>query len=115
MLFVLTIAIGLVTMTSQSELLFGVLLALTVAWGLLAVDALVIARDSRRRQFWMTFLLTTSAALPARLRALVRRFGAGDRFPADAKTWATYWSEVLPSTKAFMMLSHLSTASAVQD
>lgn len=63
MLAVLTAAIGFMTLRTQSEFWFGVLVATAFAWGLLALDAIVADAWERDRAFWGTFLLVTLAIL----------------------------------------------------
>src|SRR4051812_8782565 len=89
MLAVLTVAIGLVTMRSQSDFWLGVLSATAAAWLVLALGALVGTRGSRRRPVWMTFLAVAVAGL-------VLGFGPWSdssvrgSIPEDATTMTTY-------------------------
>lgn len=102
MFAVLTVAIGLVTLRSQSEFWLGILYTVAAAWGFVAVCALTLARESRRR-FWTGFLAAASAVLllgfgpwsDARVRGSL---------PADFKGFVAYLNEVLPSTKVLFML-----------
>jgi hypothetical protein len=103
MFAVLTVAIGLVTLRSQSEFWLGVLYAVAASWGLVAVGALALARETRRR-FWTGFLAAASAVLllgfgpwsDARVRGSL---------PTNAKGSVAYRNEVLPSTRGLLMLS----------
>ena len=103
MLVVLTVAVGLVTIRSQSEILLGVLIAVVGAWVPVALGALV-AEESRSRPFWLAFLLALSASLVYGFGPWSDRTTRG-AFPMDAATLATYDKGLLPTTRLLLRLS----------
>lgn len=97
MFLTLTVAVGLVTMRTQSDVWLGVLVATAAAWGLLAVGAIVAERRSPRRVFWGAFLVATTGGLLLGFGPWSDR-GVRGSFPRDAASIPPYLGRVYPST-----------------
>ena len=103
MLIVLTVAIGLVTLKSQSEFWFGALVAIAVVWGLIAFGNLVLARWQKSRTFWMAFLIATSISLTLGFGPFSDAAMRGS-VPNRSNAFISYLGEIHSMTKAFWWL-----------
>ena len=103
MMVVVTAAVGMTTLKTQSDFWLGALAALTSGWLLMAAGMLTVEHD-RRRSFWLAFLLSAVATLAV-------GFGPW----SDSALRSTYFSDpasiqkrfdgLLPTTKAMLHLN----------
>jgi hypothetical protein len=104
MLVVLTAALGMVTLQTQSEFWLGVLAAVSGIWMLQAASVLTRSPGRPGRTFCAVFLVFMSLSLTFGFSPWSDR-SVRVSYPTDSKGWAPYWARTLPTTKAFLLLS----------